>query len=124
MIDLNDLKEVNDHYGHDCGDKYILGCCHIFCTIYKQSPIYRVGGDEFVVLLQNSDYKNRDKLIKVIESEFKKTRNNKSRKPWERYSVAYGMSEYKPGDTVDNVFKRADESMYHKKMEIKNSPKT
>ena len=123
MIDLNDLKEVNDHYGHDCGDKYILGCCHIFCTVYKQSPIYRVGGDEFVVLLQNSDYKNKDKLIKVIESEFKKTRNNKSRKPWERYSVAYGMAEYKPGDTVDNVFKRADESMYHKKMEIKNSPK-
>ena len=123
MIDLNDLKDVNDHYGHDCGDKYILGCCHIFCNIYKQSPIYRVGGDEFVVLLQNSDYKNKDKLIKVIESEFKKTRNNNSRKPWERYSVAYGMAEYKPGDTVDNVFKRADESMYHKKMEIKNSPK-
>ncbi len=123
MIDLNNLKEVNDHYGHDCGDKYILGCCHIFCTIYKQSPIYRVGGDEFVVLLQNSDYKNKDKLIKVIESEFKKTRNNTSRKPWERYSVAYGMAEYKTGDTVDNVFKRADESMYHKKMEIKNSPK-
>ena len=123
MIDLNNLKDVNDHYGHDCGDKYILGCCHIFCNIYKQSPIYRVGGDEFVVLLQNSDYKNKDKLIKVIESEFKKTRNNKSRKPWERYSVAYGMAEYKPGDTVDNVFKRADENMYQKKMEIKNSPK-
>jgi len=121
MIDLNNLKEVNDHYGHDCGDKYILGCCHIFCTIYKQSPIYRVGGDEFVVLLQNSDYKNKDKLIKVIESEFKKTRNNTSRKPWERYSVAYGMAEYKTGDTVDNVFKRADENMYQKKMEIKGS---
>ncbi len=123
MIDVNNLKDVNDHYGHDCGDKYILGSCHIFCNIYKQSPIYRFGGDEFVVLLQNSDYKNRDKLLKDIESKFKKSRNNTSRKPWERYSVAYGMAIYKPGDSVEDVFKRADDSMYQKKMEIKGMQK-
>ena len=72
-----------------------------------------------MVLLQNSDYKNRDKLFKVIESEFKKTRNNTSRPAWERYSVAYGMATYQLGDNVEDVFKRADDSMYQKKMEIK-----
>jgi diguanylate cyclase (GGDEF)-like protein len=124
MIDVNNLKDINDHFGHDCGDKYIFGSCHIFCNIYKQSPIYRIGGDEFVVLLQNNNYNNRNKLLKTMETEFQKTRDNTSRKPWERYSVAYGMSEYRKGDSVDDVFKRADESMYRKKMEIKGSQKS
>lgn len=123
MIDVNNLKYVNDTYGHDCGDKYISGACRIFCHIYKQSLIYRIGGDEFIVLLQNSDYKNRNKLLKTIETEFQKTSSNKSRKPWERYSVAYGMSEYRAGDNYEDVFKRADESMYEKKMKIKDSQK-
>ena len=124
MIDVNNLKDINDNYGHDCGDKYIFGSCHIFCHIYKQSPIYRVGGDEFIVLLQNSNYNNRNKLLKDMETEFKKAANNSSRKPWERYSVAYGMAEYKKGDRVDDVFRRADENMYHKKMEMKGSQKS
>ena len=123
MIDVNNLKEVNDTYGHDCGDKYICGACHLFCNIYKQSLVYRIGGDEFVILLQNSNYKNRMRLLKTLDAEFQKTRNNTSRDPWERYSVAYGMSEYKPGDTLEDVFKRADESMYQKKMEIKGQKK-
>ena len=124
MIDANNLKDINDTYGHDCGDKYISGSCHIFCNIYKQSLIYRVGGDEFIVLLQNSDYSNRLKLLKKLEIEFQKTMNSTSRKPWERYSIAFGMAEYKKGDSVDDVFKRADENMYQKKMEIKGSPKS
>lgn len=123
MIDVNNLKEINDTYGHDCGDKYIFGSCHAFCKIYKQSLIYRIGGDEFVVLLQNSDYNNRNKLLNIMETEFQKTRNNTSRKPWERYSVAFGMSDYRKGDSVDDVFKRADENMYQKKMEIKGQQK-
>ncbi|WP_290763884.1 GGDEF domain-containing protein [Fibrobacter sp. UBA4297] len=123
MIDVNNLKDVNDNFGHDCGDKYILGACRIFCNIYRQSPVYRVGGDEFVVILQNSDYKNREKLLKNIEREFQKTANNTKRKPYERYSVAYGMSEFKAGDNVDDVFKRADESMYAKKEELKGRQK-
>ena len=124
MIDVNNLKYVNDTFGHECGDKYILGSCRIFCNIYKQSPVFRIGGDEFVVLLQNNDYKNRDKLLKIMESTFQKTRSNTSRKPWEQYSAAYGMSEYSKGDNVSDVFKRADECMYQKKMEIKGTPKT
>lgn len=124
MIDINNLKDVNDHCGHDCGDKYIFGSCHIFCNIYRQSPVYRIGGDEFVVLLQNNNYNNRNKLLKTLKTEFQKTREDKSRHPWERYSVAYGMSEYKKGDSVDDVFKRADECMYRKKMEIKGSQKS
>ena len=123
MIDLNDLKKINDTYGHDCGDKYISGSCNIICTIYKHSPVYRIGGDEFVVVLRNSDYENRNKLLKEIEREFRKALNNSERLPWERFSAAAGMSVYQSGDSVDDVFKRADENMYEKKMKIKGEQK-
>lgn len=121
MIDINNLKIVNDTYGHDCGDKYISGSCNIICTVYKHSPVYRIGGDEFVVILRNSDYENRNKLLKETEKEFKKSMSNTGALPWERYSAAVGMSEYQSGDSVEDVFKRADESMYEKKAKIKGS---
>lgn len=123
MVDINNLKFVNDTYGHDCGDKYIFGSSHIICSIYKHSPVYRIGGDEFVVLLRNSDYANRYTLLKETEETFQKSMNDTSLEPWERYSAAFGMSEYQKGDDVDAVFKRADESMYQKKIEIKKSQK-
>ena len=119
MIDVNNLKAINDNYGHDCGDKYIFGSCHIICGIYKHSPVYRIGGDEFLVLLRNSDYENRDALLKETEEAFKKSMNDTSVEPWERYSAAFGMSEYQKGDDVDTVFKRADENMYQYKVELK-----
>ena len=119
MMDVNNLKAINDNYGHDCGDKYIFGSCHIICGIYKHSPVYRIGGDEFLVLLRNSDYENRDALLKETEEAFKKSMNDTSVEPWERYSAAFGMSEYQKGDDVDAVFKRADENMYQYKVELK-----
>ena len=120
MMDVNNLKAINDNYGHDCGDKYIFGSCHIICGIYKHSPVYRIGGDEFLVLLRNSDYENRDALLKETEEAFKKSMNDTSVEPWERYSAAFGMSEYQKGDDVDTVFKRADENMYQYKAELKH----
>ena len=120
MMDVNNLKTINDNYGHDCGDKYIFGSCHIICGIYKHSPVYRIGGDEFLVLLRNSDYENRDALLKETEEAFKKSMNDTSVEPWERYSAAFGMSEYQKGDDVDAVFKRADENMYRNKASLKH----
>lgn len=120
MMDVNNLKAINDNYGHDCGDKYIFGSCHIICGIYKHSPVYRIGGDEFLVLLRNSDYENRDALLKETEEAFKKSMNDTSVEPWERYSAAFGMSEYQKGDDVDAVFKRADENMYRNKASLKH----
>ena len=72
MIDLNNLKKVNDTYGHEHGNEYILGSCHEICVTFQHSPVFRVGGDEFVVLLENGDYEERleliDKLTKAFEA--------------------------------------------------------
>ncbi len=121
MIDLNNLKLINDNYGHANGNCYITGACHIVCNIFRHSPVFRIGGDEFVALLKNSDYENRHELIDEAEKKFLQSELDDSRDPWERFSAAIGMAEYESGDTVETVFKRADEDMYQKKQNMKKT---
>lgn len=121
MTDLNNLKKINDTYGHERGNDYITGACHQICITYQHSPVFRIGGDEFVVLLENSDFDNRDELMTRIKDIFKETFNDMSKEPWERYSAAMGMAIYEPGkdSSMEDVFKRADSLMYKDKLESK-----
>ncbi len=121
MVDVNGLKHVNDTYGHENGNKYIVGVCQIVCTVYDHSPVFRVGGDEFVALLTGRDYENRAELISQLEQSFREAAENNACEPWERYSAACGMAEYRPGEdkTVEQVFRRADDIMYERKKMMK-----
>ena len=122
MVDLDNLKGVNDSFGHDRGDEYIIGCCRIICDIYEHSPVYRVGGDEFVVLLQNRDYLNREALLEKLKDTFAGTAADTAVKPWQRYSAAAGMAVFSEGDAdADAVMKRADEDMYRQKEESRKN---
>jgi diguanylate cyclase (GGDEF)-like protein len=120
MVDVNRLKYVNDSYGHSAGDAYLKGCCRVVCNTFKHSPIFRVGGDEFVAILIGEDYDMRqEKMIELIESfeqSFKKTNVD----PWFRYSAAVGMADYTLSDgDVQTVFRRADKAMYDAKQQFK-----
>ena len=119
MVDINDLKYINDNYGHEKGDRYLVGACSLVCKVYKHSPVYRVGGDEFVVILRNEDYENRESLFTALSDSFCEARMAADRDPWDRYSAAGGMAEYRNGDTFDEVFKRADDMMYTCKQAMK-----
>lgn len=119
MADINCLKNINDIYGHDKGDEYIKGACKIICDTYSHSSVYRVGGDEFVVLLQGRDYANRDQLIKVARDIFDVIMHDTEKEAWNRFSMAIGMSIWQTGDDFDVVFNRADQKMYEEKARIK-----
>ena len=121
MADLNNLKKINDTYGHEHGNDYIFGACHKICVVFEHSPIFRVGGDEFVVLLEKADYENRDNLMQQITEEFAETSSDEQRSPWRRYSVAMGLAVYDRMQDRDmnDVFKRADALMYKNKVESK-----
>ncbi len=123
MIDVNNLKYVNDTYGHELGDDYIKGCCRIICRIYKRSPVFRIGGDEFVVILRNDDYVTRMDCFDSLEDAFDDSYNNTSAKEYCRYSASFGMAEYDPSSdkTVEDVFKRADKLMYDFKKVFKKA---
>ena len=121
MADINNLKKINDGFGHDKGNEYIMGVCSILSDIYKRSPIFRVGGDEFVIVLEGKDYANREELMKTAMEELEKTAVLTDADPWKRYSAALGMAVYVQGedDCVEKVFKRADEEMYAAKVKMK-----
>lgn len=119
MADLNNLKKVNDTYGHEHGNDYISGACHEICVIYDHSPVFRIGGDEFVVLLEKGDYYKRDQLFRQLNNVFAEFEADTSRSPWERYSASFGMSDFDPANdiSVNEVFERADRMMYKNKNE-------
>ena len=116
MVDINNLKKVNDECGHEAGDEYIKGCCNLICENLKNSPVFRIGGDEFVAILRDYDYENRESLTEKLKNDFMSAFNQTEKDPWLRYSAAVGMSEKTPEDTsIDPVFKRADKIMYEDK---------
>ena len=120
MIDINNLKQVNDAYGHKAGDEYIKGCCHIVCDTLKHSPVFRIGGDEFVAILSNEDFDSREQRYSELEQRFKWSFENESEKPWRRFSASIGMSVPSENDkSTLEVFNRADEAMYANKTEFK-----
>ena len=120
MIDVNCLKDINDEYGHAAGDIYIKGCCHIICEVFKHSPVYRIGGDEFVVALTGEDYEDRFERVKEVRKQFAATYDNADLDPWLRYSAAVGLAECSSDDqSAELVFKRADRQMYDEKVKFK-----
>ena len=120
MIDINNLKTINDEFGHRSGDSYIKGCCRMVCDTYKHSPVYRIGGDEFVAVLTGDDYKKRRSLLEQLKADFERTYEQKDVTPWERYSAAVGMAEKASDDlSSEFVFRRADAAMYKDKAGFK-----
>ena len=121
MVDLNHLKKVNDTYGHENGNTYITGACGIIRDVFGAASVYRVGGDEFVVILEGEEYGRREELMRQLEEKFEKASSKECAEPWERYSAAFGMQEYSGGEDedVDAVYRKADEKMYACKQRMK-----
>jgi len=119
-FDVNNLKTINDNMGHEAGDTYIKNCCNLICNTFKKSPIFRIGGDEFVAILTEHDYEHRDAYLESMRE--------KMRSPimytspiLEQVSIASGIAIYESEKDRDirSVFKRADDAMYENKQEMK-----
>ncbi|MBO4679489.1 MAG: GGDEF domain-containing protein [Lachnospiraceae bacterium] len=121
MIDINYLKHVNDTYGHEKGDIYIKKMCTMICDTFAHSPVFRVGGDEFVVVLIHRDYKNREILVEELKRRMNAQHAKTDAEEWQRPMAAIGIAVYdKEKDTdSDTVFKRADDAMYENKKAMK-----
>ncbi|WP_036611136.1 GGDEF domain-containing protein [Oribacterium sp. P6A1] len=121
MMDVNYLKKINDTYGHKYGDILIQNFCAIVCDSFVHSPIYRIGGDEFAIILQKRDLENADKLIQNFEKALNERAAGQDAKPWEAPSAAIGVAYFDMNtDTgVEDVFRRADDAMYQRKKEMK-----
>ncbi len=108
------MKYVNDTYGHKAGDDYIKKGCKIICQTFKHSPVFRVGGDEFVAILQEDDLSNSEIIINAFREE------NKKRADDGDIVIASGIAVYNGDVNVSSVFERADAEMYKNKKQLKN----
>ncbi|MBR6880261.1 MAG: diguanylate cyclase [Clostridiales bacterium] len=113
IIDINDLKYINDEFGHQAGDQYIREACRVVCTTFKRSPVFRVGGDEFCVISQGDDYENIKVLLQKIEDHNTEALNNGG------VVIACGTAFNNKGESVSDVYKRADKIMYENKVRLK-----
>ena len=116
MFDCNRLKEINDTYGHSKGDIYLKTACRLICEVFRHSPVFRVGGDEFACILQNEDYKNRIELCREFELRSMRI-SEAADKPWKVIDIASGIALYDPETdrSAYDVFKKADQRMYEDK---------
>ena len=110
---------MNDLYGHDKGDQAIKNICSIICDVFQHSPVYRFGGDEFVVILKGRDYANAENLVRQFTLE----QQSRSGMPWEKPKAAIGYAVYddRKDTSVESVFQRADAIMYERKKEMKGT---
>ena len=115
MVDMNGLKKLNDTYGHEYGNEAIKKTCSLICEVFKHSPVYRFGGDEFVVIVKDRDYDNIEERVRQFIEAARATDGE----PWEKVDAAIGYALYDGEDTVVDVFRRADHIMYEHKTEMK-----
>lgn len=117
VFDVNGLKMINDTLGHEAGDEYIKSGCSIICNHFDHSPVFRIGGDEFVAILKGSDYVNREALLESFRNRIIDNQGNGL------VTLASGLAIYDASTdcSYNDVFKRADEAMYEQKRALKTA---
>lgn len=110
LIDINHFKEINDTYGHDEGDQVLMRfTAMINNDLDKIAVLYRIGGDEFVLICKKTDAQTFES---ALEAAHKKISG-------ENISFAYGTISYTPDDNLQDALKKMDENMYENKNRMK-----
>jgi diguanylate cyclase (GGDEF)-like protein len=115
ILDVNDLKKVNDTEGHQAGDEYLRGACMIICNTFKHSPVFRIGGDEFAVISTGNDYARIEELLGKIAD------HNSVALSSGGIVIACGMARNNEHKNVAAVFELADQRMYDNKEWLKSN---
>ena len=116
VFDCDNLKRINDRYGHEKGDVYLKTASRLICHVFQHSPVFRIGGDEFSVILQNADYENREVLVEQFKAGMVEI-SASAKHEWEEAHIAMGIAVYdsQRDRSVNDVIRRADGGMYENK---------
>lgn len=115
VIDVNGLKYINDNFGHEVGNELIIKVTQMIAEVFGEENIYRIGGDEFAVILCDFPEKECERYEKA----FDEIVENQKGKIWVSASIGYATYNKKMDSTYESVFNRADEDMYDKKVRMK-----
>ncbi len=115
VCDINGLKYINDTQGHAAGDQLIKEASTMICNYFIHGAVFRVGGDEFVVILQEKGYDTMDEVLGELNEKVEANIKENG------VVVSIGSSVLQPGDQqLHDVFARADHMMYERKKELKS----
>lgn len=119
MCDLNDLKKCNDTLGHEMGDKYIKESARILHECFGDGGrCYRMGGDEFCVLLKNHSLQDCKKRIERMREKCDKY-NRENDDILIRIACGYELFDKRLDYDINDTSRRADRMMYHEKFTMK-----
>ncbi len=115
FVDINNLKFVNDRYGHAEGDQYIIGVSSALCEFSPEAVVCRIGGDEFIVLAEGWGFRETEERLEALRN-----RMIEGNSFYER-SVSYGVISVASGNMVkvSDLLNAADEKMYEYKRAYK-----
>ncbi|MBR6637737.1 MAG: diguanylate cyclase [Lachnospiraceae bacterium] len=115
--DMNDLKRINDLHGHATGDKAIDKLCRILHDYASpRCRIYRIGGDEFVMIIDNPKLNEAENIIATAKEKIELANKHEQIKLSSAVGLAYGR-----GDSIDGVIAKADARMYKDKKKCKEN---
>ncbi len=113
--DLNNLKMINDTYGHDYGDKAIERLSSVlYSLVDDRRRVYRIGGDEFIMIIDNPSDEEGKNVSSAVAEMIEKANEGSSLKITSAVGMAKGY-----GRDVLEIVKRADEAMYKNKVKSK-----
>lgn len=116
VIDVNGLKQINDSYGHEYGNILISDTAATAANVFGKENVYRIGGDEFAVLMKNATAEKCRELAEQFREELRTGGGAVLA------AAAIGVSGFRPTDgSYEEVFRRADEEMYRIKSEMKKN---
>jgi diguanylate cyclase (GGDEF)-like protein/PAS domain S-box-containing protein len=113
IFDIDHFKQVNDTYGHKTGDNVLIDLSQLVQrSIRKNDYFFRVGGEEFIVLLTHTELSDAmiiaEKLCLVVENDLRTLKDKK-------ITISLGVTEVQTGDVEDSIFNRADAQLYQAK---------
>ena len=122
IFDCDELKKINDKNGHDKGNVYLKAASKAICDVFRNAPVFRVGGDEFAVILRNESFVNKDSLISQFEEEVERI-NSSAKNRWEQVQISMGVSsyDYETDHSIYDLVRRADQNMYENKRKRKRA---
>ncbi len=120
LMDIDNFKKINDVYGHIVGDQVIKHLGGVVKAHVRKSDFsFRYGGEEFLVLLLNTDIENAVRIAEQIRSKVETTNFTLKDKTFV-ITVTIGVAQYMEGESVESLLERADKNLYNGKRFGKN----
>jgi diguanylate cyclase (GGDEF)-like protein len=122
FMDLDELKKINDNYGHSEGDGALKAFAEILKIAFRRNDVLsRIGGDEFVVLSYNASLEHRDNIQERIQKNISHYNNTSGKSYKLSVSIGFACFESRSTITVDELIKKADKELYISKYKKKKS---